>query len=447
MNQESGRGSSGDMGALLGMLRRRAIIVVVAVVVCLGAALVFAKSQPKKYTATAVLLFKPLYLDVQLTGLPLQTLASDQQTEAATDIGLVSLPQVRYRAAALLGTGYTAASLKNDVDISADGKSQLVNVAGTASTPEGSAAVANAMSTAFIAVRRQSLVASIDNAIAKVSSDLKATSNTRLQRIVLRNNLTKLTELRAVQPTSVEFVGRAVPPTSPSSPKTALDVIIGGIAGLLLGIALALIAEQLDSRVRRAEEVEDALSLPILAAIPRSRVLKKGHSLSESDIEAFRLLRSNLRYRTEGRDVRSVLLTSAGAESGKTTVALHLAAAAAAVMGGRVLLIEADLRRPRLSELLELSGHQGLSTALASSQELDEAVVRVPARGANGSGPDSEESFPESFDVLPAGPPTSHASELLSSARMSELLQEAEQNYDLTIVDGPPRGSSPTRFR
>lgn len=443
----------GDFGALAGMLRRRLLLIILAPVIAIGVAFAIARSEQKQYTGTAVLLFKPLLLDVQLTGLPLQVQSSDPTTEAATDIGLVTLPQVRNAAAQTLGQGYTADYLKKNVSVSQAGKAELINIAATAPSPAAAARIANVMATSFIAYERQTLDASLDVGISKLNQQLKAGGQTALQSTLLRDSLTKLTELKAVQPDNVELSALALPPTSSSSPKTALDLVIGGIAGLLLGIAFAVIAEQFDVRVRRAEEVEDALNLPILAMIPRSRVLKHGESLSDADLEAFRMLRTNLRYHSRGRDARTVLFTSAGPETGKTTVSLHLAAAAAAVMGGRVLLIEADLRRPRLAQLLGLPSERGLSTALAFADSLAETVVTVhaapgdgqptngPGNGRHeGNGSTPEGRFPESFDALVAGPPTPHASELLSSREMSELLRAASETYDLTIIDGPPPG-------
>lgn len=411
----------------------------------LGATVLFINSQTKKYTGTAVLLFKPLLLDAQLAGIPLQVPSSDPTVEAATDVGLVSLPQVRIEAARILGPPYTANGLKHAVSASAQGKSTLVDVKGTARTPEAAAAVANAMATAFIDVRRRTLDARINSALASLQHDLKTGGNSVLQKAVLRNNLTKLAETRSVQPSDVELAGLAVPPTSPSSPKKALDLIIGGALGLVLGIALAILAEQLDRRVRRPEDVGDALDLPVLAKIPRSKELKRSdgfaHALSASDVEAFRSLRANLRYRSGGREIRSVLLTSAAPGSGKTTVSLYLAAAAAAAMEGNVLLVEADLRRPRLAALLSLRPDRGLSTALRTSEALADAVESVPAgHGGNGDAPDHNTSFTENFDVLAAGPQTSRASELLGSEHMTRLLESAEESYELTIVDGPPPG-------
>ncbi len=443
-----------DLGGLLRILRRRAILIVVAVVVALGAAWVFSNSQKKQYTGTAVLLFRPLFLDAQLAGLPLTLPNSDPTVEAATDVGLIALPQVRARAARTLGPPYTVASLKPQVSASAEGKSSLVDVQGTASTPTAAAAIANAVATGFISLRRQTLVHAINKAIATVRRQIRSPQTTTLQRAVLRNNLTKLLESRSVQPGDVSLAGTALPPTSPSAPTTTLNLIIGGALGLLLGLALALIAEQLDRRVRRPEEVGDALELPVLASIPRSRVLKNGtglsKGLSDSDIEAFRLLRANLRYRFGSRELRSILLTSASPGSGKTTVALHLASAAAAALDGNVLLIEADIRRPRLAALLGVPSDKGLSSALLDSDELSDVVVTIPSThstngsspstNGNGSGLPVNASFPASFDVVVAGPPTPLANELLGSEHMRHLLQSAMDRYALVIVEGPPPG-------
>lgn len=443
---KQGQTGLGDMNALLGTLRRRLPLIVVAVVIALGAAYALAKSEQKKYTATASLLFKPLLLDMQLTGLPLSTQASDPATEAATDIGLVTLPQIRNAAAQTLGHGYTANYLLHNVNVSQQGKSQIVDVKASATTPQAAAAIANAMARSFIAYEGAQIISSINSGISRVNRDLHGSGQTSLQRSALMASLTKLTELKAVEPDNVQLAGVALPPTTPSSPRTSVDLAIGGIAGLVLGLAFALVAEQRDVRIRRPEQVEDAVDLPVLAMIPRSRALSKGAGLTSDDLEAFRLLRTNLRYPAGGREMRSVLLTSATPGSGKTTVALHLAAAAAAVMPGRVLLIEADMRRPHLGKLLGIDSEQGLSTALHSGQELQDVVVTVPgghwngSTNGNGSGNGSAPDANGGFDVLVGGPPSPHAAELLSSDAAKRLLGIAASSYALTIIEGPPPG-------
>jgi Mrp family chromosome partitioning ATPase len=221
--------------------------------------------------------------------------------------------------------------------------------------------------------------------------------------------------------------------------------VIGALLGLVLGLAIAFGVEALDRRVRRPDELEEALGLPLLATVPASKALGRGTGLasgsSGSEAEAFRFLRENLRNGDGEPGSRCVLITSAAPGSGKTTVALHLAAAAAAGTVGEVLLIEADLRRPRLSKILDLPADRGLSTLLRSSESLEEVVVEVSTNSThNGVADGSSEPFPGSFDVLGAGRADPNASEFLGSHRMRELLREAAGEYRLTIIDGPPPG-------
>jgi Mrp family chromosome partitioning ATPase len=243
----------------------------------------------------------------------------------------------------------------------------------------------------------------------------------------------------------VQFVQRAEPPSDPSSPKPLLFAILGGALGMVLGLGLALASEQRDRRVRRTDQLEDALGLPLLAVVPRSRALGQrtewGGRDAAGDEEPFRRLRASLRHGAGDAELRSVLVTSARAGSGKTTVATHLAAAAAAGGHARVLLIEADLRRPRLAALLGLPPEEGLSKLLESAdplgQTVSDQVFRISlAGGSNGSGPNGRAEL--GFDALPAGAPPADPSELLDSSRMGELLRAARTCYDLIVIEAPP---------
>jgi Mrp family chromosome partitioning ATPase len=141
-----------------------------------------------------------------------------------------------------------------------------------------------------------------------------------------------------------------------------------------------------------------------------------------------------------------VLVTSAREGSGKTTVATHLAAAAAAGGRTRVLLIEADLRRPRLAALLGLPPEVGLSTVLAGDEPVEDTAwdfFRIPIGGSpNGSGPNGASPLPShsqhGFDALPAGSSPGDPSAMLDSDRMRDLLLSAREHYDLIVIEGPP---------
>jgi len=435
----------GDFRALLAMFRRRAAVIIIAVVVGVVAALLFSHSQPKRYESTASLLFRPLLLDLQVTGLPLQNPIGDAQRDTATNLALLSLDDVRTRAAAQLGPPFTAKRVKDDVSISAAGQSNIVHITASEATPQQAARVANAVALGFIAFRRDGLRSQVLRAADKVKTDLQRKGLSRPVRTALRNNLTRLGLLAAVQTGDAQFVQKAEPPTLPSSPKPLRNAILGGALGLLLGLGLALAIEQLDRRVRRTDQLEEALDLPLLAAVPRSKALgEKAHWNGQgaaADEEPFRRLRASLRHTGGEANLRSVLVTSARSDSGKTTIAAHLAAAAAAGGHAQVLLIEADLRRPRLAALLSLPSGAGLSELLESDGPLDERawdnVFRIPlGAGSNGSGPNARAAL--GFDALPAGPPPDAPSELLDSDRMRELLAAAMERYELVVIEAPP---------
>src|SRR5207302_1058290 len=147
-----------------------------------------------------------------------------------------------------------------------------------------------------------------------------------------------------------------------------------GIVGLLLGIGLAIGFERIDRRLNNPEQLESAIGLPLLGIVPMSPAYshaKDGPAklkLPGAEAEAFRLLRARLRYFDVDHPIRTVLVTSAAPGDGKTTVALHLAAAAA-TGGARVLLVEADLRRPTIAKQLTLDPTKGLTTALVDAPD------------------------------------------------------------------------------
>jgi polysaccharide biosynthesis transport protein len=231
-----------------------------------------------------------------------------------------------------------------------------------------------------------------------------------------------------------ERAGSAVP----AGPHLKLKLIAGAFAGLLLGIVVALLLEQLDRRVKRSEEVEDALQLPLLGSVPHSRALasRLTPTLPPYETEAFRLLDVNLRYLDSGCPVRSMLLTSVAPREGKTTVALHLARSWVAV-GYTVLLVDADFRKASLSRVLGLEGARGLSDVLRDGgRDVSEAVVDVTgAVQTNGSRPSG------SLLCLPAGTPSSEPLELLGSLGLPAILRDAEDRSDIVIVDASPVGT------
>ena len=240
---------------------------------------------------------------------------------------------------------------------------------------------------------------------------------------------------------NVEVAQAATVPTSPSSPKTSRNTALGAFLGLLLGLGVAFLLERLDRRIREPKDLEELYGLPLLGVVPESSALSRsakgkkdaGQALPASEAEAFHLIRAHLRYFNVDRELRTLMVASAAPGDGKTTVARHLAGAAAR-MGSRVLLLEADLRRPTIALQLDVASGPGMADVLIGAVSLSEATqtVDLDLPRVDGSGG-------RSFDVLVAGsslPP--NPGELIESHAMESLLEQAKSKYDLIVIDTPP---------
>ncbi len=396
----------------------------------------FSKSQTNEYTASASLLFRDAGFDEKLFGAQTFERSADPAREAATNVQLVSLDTVGERTARRVpGTG---SSVKDKVEVSPEGDSDVVSVAATDHSPKKAARIANVFAEEYIAFRREADRAKITEAQELVRRRLDRLSlgeRQGSQARSLRDRLEQLDILASLQTGNAELAEVAKAPSTPSSPKVLLNTVVGAFLGVILGVGLALLFERLDRRLRDPKEIEEMFDRPILGAIPESRELERSGAaqpaLGPAEAESFRMLRANLRYFNIDRDVQSVLITSAAPGDGKTTVAWNMAATAAGA-GAKVVLIEADLRHPRLGGSLGLLGAPGLSTLLAGQAAPSDVVQEIPVRekapGAEG----------RTLDLLLAGPLPPNPSDLLESDRMRQVLAQAEDRYDLVVVDTPP---------
>lgn len=425
------------------VLRRRLVPLALCVILVPVAAYAYSTTRPKQYKATADLLVRDLDLAQKLFGSSSFTSTTDPQREANTNLKLVALQAVAARTASRL-PGLRTADVQSIVAIAPDGQSDLIGVTATNGDPRLAARVANAFAQQYIEFRRSADRQQVESAISLIQRDrarLRPARRGGSAELQLAKQVQQLKVLAALQTGNAELVQPAVPPTAASSPTPKRDAIVGLLAGLLLGLALAFTLEKLDQRLKETEDVEDAFGLPVLTELPESRVIAGRGSRSiisdGPEGEAFALLRASLRYFHVEREVRSVVVTSPAPQDGKTTVALNLAAAAARA-GEDVLLIEADLRRPQLSERLELPKTLGLSGALARGGDLRECIVGVELPPV--SGIDERHT---ALDILPAGPIPPNPAQLLESAAMRGLLEEAERLWDLVVIDTPPTSSVP----
>jgi capsular exopolysaccharide synthesis family protein len=438
------RAEDRDISALFGVLRRRGWIIVLCVVVAAAVGYGYAKQQDPTYEAFANLLLRdpPPGPASAVFGTPTPNTAPDR--EALVLSGPVKARSIKLLASKLGGRA-TAAAAVSDATALSGAESKVVKITSTASTGSVAALVANTLAEQNIAYRRATSLARINRARRVALKALRELGplGTNPQKNVqinqIRSNLQSLNQAAGVQEGDGQILQRATAPGAPAAPKPTRAAIIGGFAGLLLGFALALVREQLDRRLRGAQDLGDTFDLPILANVPTSRALaSKGvqgvDSLPPAEREAFQMLRANLRFLNTDKELRSVVVTSAASGDGKTTVALNLAMADASV-GRKVLLIEADMRRPSIGKLLGLGGAHGLASYLSQPDAtLADAVHRIPVtRGTNGTSA-------LHMDVVVAGAIPSNPSALINSERMRNLIGEAEGEYDLVVIDTSPVG-------
>ncbi len=233
-------------------------------------------------------------------------------------------------------------------------------------------------------------------------------------------------ELKA---SNIRIVDKAEIPRSPSKPNTANSFLLALFAGSLFGVGLAFFFEYLDSRIKAPEEIKAHLGLPFLGLIPAldPQALAAGPPLVSNGLphhfaEAFRTIRTNVIFSSAHSGSKSIVVTSTAPGEGKTLVSANLALSLA-MAGQRVLLIDADMRRPKVHELFGLTQEPGLSNVMVGNAKASEAVKRT--------------STPNLW-MMPAGKHPPNAAELLGSRRFKDLLVSVGDHFDWVILDTPP---------
>jgi capsular exopolysaccharide synthesis family protein len=220
-------------------------------------------------------------------------------------------------------------------------------------------------------------------------------------------------------------------PTEPSSPNHVVNGGFGLAAGLALGIGLAFVRDRLTGRLRDQGDVEAQLGAPVIGAIPRVSTARMatGRVASRSTAgEAYRVLRTNLLAAAAREEVKTVLVTSPSDREGKTTTTANLGIALAQA-GKRVILVSADLRRPRLHEFFRVPQGPGLSEVLTGREALGNAVRTFDA---------SVSPHVQNLRVLPSGAAVDNPAELLASGAMISVLEALEAEADLVVLDVSP---------
>ncbi len=416
------------------LARRWWVIALVALILGVGG-YVISSQQTREYTAKSSLLFFTSQLDQELVGKPAIT-TTDPSRQAATNQALVELPTVAKMTATQLGI--PVSRVLRDISFGSDTTSDVLPFTATDTSPTMAAQIANSYGQQYIAFRKAAAISQLSTAEDLVNAKLAAIPLNQQNGPVaaqLHTEKNTLDLLKSAQTGDAQVVQSASVPSSPSSPTPAKDGVLLLIVGLFVGLVVVAAIERRDRRIKSPEEIETLYGAPIVGMVPESASLKSGRP-TPRDEEAFLMLRAQLRYFDVDRTIKSVMITSADVGEGKTLVSFNLARAAAGTDDRRILLIEADMRRPRMSRLIGREPVAGLAELLSHSQDVESGLRELVLRPDQAADVDR----PVGLDVLLAGSIPPNPIELLESERMLELLEYAHTIYDTVIIDTPPIG-------
>ncbi len=230
-------------------------------------------------------------------------------------------------------------------------------------------------------------------------------------------------KMRLMAPrTSLEVYSRPGLPGAPSSPNYRLNLIVGAVVGLIAGIVVAFMSNYFDTSIKTLEDAERTLGLPVLGVIPQDAGLLILQGGDSPDAEAYRILRTNIELKRDLYKATTFAVVSANAGEGKTTTLSNLAYVCAQA-GYSTLMVDADLRRPRLARYAEMKSEVGLSSYLSGAAELKDVVFQTGH---------------ENLYMMPSGPVPVDPSGLIGSHRMQTMLSEVARRFDIVLIDSPP---------
>lgn len=434
----------------LGVIRGRAKLILLCLVLVAGAAYGYSKQQTKMYTATAAVAFNNNPLDRQIAGLSVSTSPESLLAQQTSNLELVRFGDIAMKTARLLGHGLTDGKVSASLSISAQGETSssqrettIIDVSATSASPILAAAIANTYARQFVkehwAVNRhyfKSVLTLVNKQLEKLPPEQRFGADA----LTLENRAQTVSLLSELNYGGASVAQRAFAPSSPSSPRTKRNTILGAILGLLLGLGITFLLERFDRRIRTPEDLEMIYGLPKLGVVPKSAALSQSAreeggqrtALPTAEAEAFSLIRAHLRFFNVDRDVRTVLIASPASGDGKTTIARHLAETAAK-SGSRTLLLELDLRHPKLAHQLAVKATPGLVDVLIGAVQMDEATQPVELQAPSGEWVQRWE-----LDLLAAGAAPPNPGELLESRAMDAVLTRARSTYDFVVIDTPP---------
>jgi polysaccharide biosynthesis transport protein len=406
---------------LLSILRRRWLVMAAVVLAVVVVGVVHQRKAAKTYASTASVTFQSG--TPSDAALQIATGGGEPQREANTEVLLAHSRAVAEGVRNELHLSTDAGSLLGELEVEAAANANVLNLIATTANPEFSARLANAFAEQYIAFRVKSQLSGIEIAQTRLQQQIASLPAGSLEKAALESYIQKLNALRAVAGGGASVIGLAGPGKLVGK-SLSTTIILSLVIGLALAFAIVFLVESLDRRIKTLEEFERQYRLPVLSAIPQSGFRARRAADRGELLEPYRILRSALDFAAVTRDINTLMLTSAVAGEGKTTVAVDLAHTIA-LAGRRVVLVELDLRRPTFTEHFGLQREDGLTTALTSNRPVSELLIE-PLEGV------------PNLSVLPAGRIPFNPSELLGSPAIAEIISGLAEDGTMVIVDAPP---------
>ncbi|HYP24527.1 MAG TPA: polysaccharide biosynthesis tyrosine autokinase [Actinomycetota bacterium] len=445
-------GETFELREYLAVLRTRKWTVLLVTALVVAGALLLSFRQTPQYRGTSRLLVK---------ALPEDASGEIRPPNLDTEAQLVTSEVVGERVVDELGLSVTPKDLIDGLEVAAVTEvAEVLELTFTSPDPELARDVANAFATEYIEYKKdrtaealesgeRAITAQIDSVeerLAEVTRELEETNpradsalastlETERSSLIARLGVLqqRADDYRARRPIDLDggqLLEAASLPGSPSSPNHPANGTRALVLGLALGIGIAFLRERLDDRLRGRGDLEASLGLPVLATVPRFP--RSGKNAKEivlvsqprgSASEAYRSLRTSLHFLSGQSQLKSLLVTSPNEGEGKTVTCINLAVAFAQ-SGRRVILISADLRRPTLEEYFALGEREGLTNWLLADEREPWEMIWDPGI--------------DNLRVIPTGSIPPNPAELLSSNRLTHLIEVVEANSDLVLVDSPP---------
>ncbi len=435
--------------------------VVTVVLAATAAGFLYAWRQPTQYRSTATLMYQtPMDPAIPLANSYVEPSVREAVLSSAGEV----LASSAIQAAAEKAVGQETAPHTVSSEVAtgestggtSSGSSNLLLLSVVSTDPSESALLANAYATALTDWSREQQLARIAQAEQATKERMGGFTSEQSRQgteyLLLKNQLLQLEILKNVATGDSRVVVPAVEPTRPFSPRPLRSAALGFSLGLVLSLGVAMLAAQGTTRIRSRQEAASALGLPVLGVLPRvgRRFSEGGELVALEDrtgiyAEALRSLRTTLDYKG-GEPVSSLLITSSASGQGRTLFASNLAVTLT-MAGKRVILVDADLRQPRVHEYLSLANNVGVSSIVTKRCQLGDALQRVeipvsldtvPVR----NGPKAESTSlgaPLRLHVLTSGPMATDPGELVASEGFAQMMRtSAKSPADIVIVDSPP---------